>query len=117
MDGPSVNWKLLELLQERRFENDPLAPDLLSIGSCSLHVLYGAFNTGWQLAKVGKNCCSILNKSPARRVDCLAASNLQETYEGRNTSHLLQLKFCGHRWLEYGLVIKRLLEIFSYMKT
>ena len=84
MDGPNVNWKLLELLQEHRIENDPLAPDSLSIGSCGLHILHSAFNTGqnstcWQLAKVIKNCYSIFNKSSTRRADYLAASNMQET--------------------------------------
>ena len=46
MDVPNVNWKLLELLQEHRIENDSLAPDLLSIGSYRLHVFHGAFNIG-----------------------------------------------------------------------
>lgn len=46
MKGPNVNWKLLELLQEHGIENDPLAPDLLSVSSWGLHVLHGPFNTG-----------------------------------------------------------------------
>ena len=46
MDGPIVNWKLLELLQEHCIKNDLLAPDLLSIISCRLHVLHGTFNNG-----------------------------------------------------------------------
>ena len=36
MDGLNVNWKLLELLQKHRIENDPLAPDRLPVGSCGL---------------------------------------------------------------------------------
>ena len=41
MDEPNGNWKLLELLQEHRIENDTLTPDLLGIGSCGLYLLHG----------------------------------------------------------------------------
>ena len=87
MDGLNVNWKLLELLQKHRIENDPWAPDRLPAdGSCGLHVLHGTFNTGqnstsWQLAKVINNCYSIFNKSSARHADSLAVSNLWKMYE------------------------------------
>ena len=45
-------------IQEHCTENDPLAPDLLSVGSCGLHVLHSAFiNTGQN-----QTCCRAANK-------------------------------------------------------
>ena len=41
MDGPSTNWKVLELLNNQHAELE--IPQLLDIGSCSLHVIHGAF--------------------------------------------------------------------------
>ena len=42
MDGPNVNWKLLSSIVDERQSNDDY-PELLDIGSCSLHVIHGAF--------------------------------------------------------------------------
>ena len=44
MDGPNVNLKFYHnLFQERK---DKELPDLLNIGSCSLHVVHGSFKKG-----------------------------------------------------------------------
>ena len=45
MDGPTVNWKMLDLIVEDRNSNETY-PNLLDVGSCSLHVVHGAFRTG-----------------------------------------------------------------------
>ena len=45
MDGPNVNWKMLDLIVEDRNSNETY-PNLLDVGSCSLHVVHGAFRTG-----------------------------------------------------------------------
>ena len=45
MDGPNVNWKFFRLLSE---ENN--CKKILEMGSCGLHVLYGAFQTGHKAA-------------------------------------------------------------------
>ena len=45
IDGPNVNWKMLDLIVEDRNSNDTY-PNLLDVGSCSLHVVHGAFRTG-----------------------------------------------------------------------
>ena len=52
MDGPNVNWKLYESIVEERNQNDDY-PALIDIGSCSLHVLHGAFRSGVQKTKWG----------------------------------------------------------------
>ena len=51
MDGLNVNWKMLDLIVEDRNSNETY-PNLLDVGSCSLHVVHGAFRTsmkqtGW----------------------------------------------------------------------
>ena len=44
MDGPKVNWKFYHnFFQERKGEK---LPDLLNIGSCSLHVVHESFKKG-----------------------------------------------------------------------
>ena len=48
MDGPSVNWKLYSLLCDDRAKEDPDFPKVLNVGSCSLHIVHGAFWTGCQ---------------------------------------------------------------------
>ena len=44
MDGPSTNWSVLDKVQERRKEADQ--PVLENIGSCGLHIISGALQTG-----------------------------------------------------------------------
>ena len=45
MDGSNVNWKLLSSIVDEPQSNDDY-PELLDIGSCSLHVIHGAFRQG-----------------------------------------------------------------------
>ena len=44
MDGPTVNWKVLELFDEKLESKD--LPKTLNIGSCSQHSVHGALKTG-----------------------------------------------------------------------
>ena len=44
MDGPSTNWKFYDDLVRQRDAED--VPMLLNMGSCSLHVIHGAFKHG-----------------------------------------------------------------------
>ena len=41
MDGPNVNLKLHRLLVDDRRATNPEMPDLIDIGTCSLHVVHG----------------------------------------------------------------------------
>ena len=45
MDGPSVNWKFIDLLSTARRE-DMIMTELVDLGSCELHIIHGAFQTG-----------------------------------------------------------------------
>lgn len=70
MDGPSTNWNVLQLLHDDREEKE--YPRIVNIGSCSLHVLHGAFKCGmeavsWDVGKVLKAICQLFHDSPARR--------------------------------------------------
>ena len=44
MDGPSVKLKFHRDLQSSCEEQE--LPTLIDIGSCGLHIIYGAFKTG-----------------------------------------------------------------------
>lgn len=70
MDGPSTNWKVLDLLNENRIEKD--YPCIANIGSCGLHVVHGAFKfgmetTNWDIGKILKAIWQLFHDSPARR--------------------------------------------------
>jgi len=70
MDGPATNWNVLQLLHDDREEKE--YPTIVNIGSCSLHVLHGAFKSGmeaasWDVGKVLKAIWQIFHDSPARR--------------------------------------------------
>ena len=71
MDGPNVNWKLLSSIMDERQSNDHY-PELLDIGSCSLHVIHGALQKGiretdWGIDLVLKALYNLFDKSPAKR--------------------------------------------------
>ena len=60
MDGPSVNWSFLDKYEDDLTQED-IAEKLLHIGSCGLHVINGAFQTGdhqsgWKINGVLRTC-------------------------------------------------------------
>ena len=94
---------------------------LLEMGSCGLHVIHGAYKTpqfvaSWKLGKFLKNCFSIFKKSPTRRAAYLKCNDLFPLHEGKGTSYLFPLKYCGHRWLENRKAIGRIIYILLYIK-
>ena len=71
--GPSVNWKFLETLQTSLHPDDT-DPQLLDLGSCGLHVIHGAFQTGhkaadWAINDMLRGLYGLFKDSPARRAD------------------------------------------------
>ena len=102
---PNVNWKLLDSIAEDRSSNEQY-PILLNVGSCSLHVVHGAFRKGmkqtnWGIDLLLKSLHSLFNETPARRED----------YTKITESEVFPQQFCGHRWLEDKKVAERALEI------
>ena len=74
MDGPNTNWEVLNKVKDHRNKND--LPQIMDVGSCGLHVVHGAFNsgvkaTGWQLEKIMKNMWKLFNDSPPRPINSL----------------------------------------------
>ena len=49
MDGPNVDWKFLECFSEK--QSADCQKILLCLGSCELHVIHGALQTGQNFAK------------------------------------------------------------------
>ena len=91
MDGPNVNWAVLDSLEEYRKSPNQSAPDLVNIGSCGLHVLHGAYNAGhketdWEVEKNLKAAWGIFKTSPARRSDYLSDNGIEERYDDKPTS-------------------------------
>ena len=104
MDGPTVNHKFYKGLEDHR-EREEL-PKMINIGSCNLHIVHGAFKSGfestdWGMKKLLKGCYQILHDSPARRADYITITK----------SNKFPLAFCSTRWIEDRPVADRLLEI------
>ena len=72
MDGSYVNWKVLEVIQKKRQEDEyPLFAD---IGSCGLHVVSGALHSAvvaadWPVDKVLKGMFKLMKDVPGRRAE------------------------------------------------
>lgn len=110
MDGPNVNWSFIEKLKNK-LDRDPGDPELLDLGSCSLHVVHGAFQTGSKASGFDINhlltsLYYLFHDSPARRED----------YTKITSSTKFPLKFCAHRWLENGPVAERAIQIWENVK-
>lgn len=106
MDGPSVNWKFFRLLQE-----DENCQNIIDIGSCGLHVLSGALQTGhketgWAVNDFLHGIYYLFNDSPARR----------GAFSSTTGCTKFPLKFCKIRWVENVNVCNRALEVFNEIK-
>ena len=104
MDGPVVNLKFFEKLVTYREEIG--ANGLIDIGTCGLHIIHGAFKSGfeatsWSMKDLLKGCCQILHDIPARHADYISITG----------SDRFPLSFCGIRWVEDQKVAERLLEV------
>ena len=108
MDGPNTNWCVLDKLKLHREKNE--VPQLMDIGSCGLHVVHGAFETGvkatgWELGKVLKAMWRLFNDSPARR----------DLYININRSDTFPLMFSETRWVEDESVAARAIEVWQFV--
>ena len=104
MDGPSVNWAFLKEIQNHREQEE--LQQLINIGSCGLHIIHGAFQTGatttcWNIKGTLKATYKSLHDSPARRADYISVTG----------STLFPFSFCGTRWVEDKKVADRTVEI------
>ena len=70
MDGPSTNWNVLDLINHHQVANE--FQETLNIGSCLLHILHSAFQTGmskpgWDIGKILKVLYKIFDASSTCR--------------------------------------------------
>jgi hypothetical protein len=92
MDGPHVNWRLYELLQEDIKSETNRDCSLLNLGSCGLHIMHNAFKSGfdatkWEIEKLLQSMYTLFKDAPARRDD----------FETWTENKVFPLKFCTHR--------------------
>ena len=109
MDGPSVDWILLDLLKKQGEQQE--LPKLLNIGSCNLHVIHGAFKSGfqsvqWNIGKLMKASYNLFHDSPARRADYVIVTDCEN----------FPSCFCTIRWVEDQKVAERLCSIWENIK-
>jgi len=103
IDGSNMNLKFVRELQVfLKNASDPHDPELLNIGSCSLHVVHGAYKTahnacGWQVHVFLRSLYYLFKDFPSRRADYTTATK----------SSLFPLRFCAIRWDENSSVIRR----------
>ena len=116
MYGPNTNWVFHRAVSDLRKSENPCGPDLVEIESCGLHVVHGAFGTDvektdWKMGKKLNAAWSIFKKSSARRSDYLSVNNIACRNDYNSVKGIFPLKYVGHRWLENGKVIDRLLLV------
>ena len=104
MDRTSPNWKYFDLLQKGRVENEQ--HNLNDTGSCSLHIIHGAFKTGeersgWNMKAVLKDPFKILHDTPARGEDYISITGEER----------FPLFFCVTQLVEDTVVTDWLIEI------
>ena len=68
MDCPNVNWDVLKLMSNHQEEKEH--PNIINIGSCSLHIIHGELQRGiksqnWELAKIFRAMHNLFKGSPA----------------------------------------------------
>ena len=110
MDGPSVNWKFLSSFAAST-RPDACDPVLFDLGSCGLHVVHGAFQTGhkaagWTVNELLRSMYGLFKDSPARRADYTAVTG----------SVCFPKKFCQVRWLANAEVAARAIEILPHVR-
>ena len=102
MDGPNVNWSALEEIAEHKSAKDPLSPKLLELGSCSLHILHGAYKTAqeatdWNVKSLLKAAFKLFEISPARRADFPYANDIVDDGSEDEDAFEFPKAFCGLR--------------------
>ena len=101
MDGLNVNSKMLNKITEEEICSVEHYPGLITVGSCGLHVVHGAFRSGviktkWGIASVLKALYSLFDESPGKREDYIKVTG----------SEIFELPFCGHRWIKIRKLLK-----------
>ena len=118
MDGPTVNWNVLNLMNDMRRIKE--LPTIADIGLCTLHIVHGAFKTGfkkgasnWNVQGILGAMYRILKDSPARRDQYEKCSNKNDDTD----QPTYPLPFFTVRWVENKPVAARALDCWSNFKA
>lgn len=111
-DGPNVNLKLIFDIKCHMRQSLKSEHEIIDIGTCSLHIVNGAYKTahgktGWNVNQFLRSLYRLFKNYPSRRA----------IYHQITGSQIFPKKFCSVRWTENSDVIRRCLEILSYLKT
>ena len=106
MDEPNVTWSFLEKISGYLKLNRNST--MLCLGSCGLHVINGALQTGhkaskWNVQALFKSIYKLFKDSPPRCAD----------YTALTESDIFPKKFCAVRWAENVEVCERALQVFQ----
>lgn len=107
MDGPNVNHKFFKDLNAERASAG--YPDLLNVGTCSLHTVHGSLKCttiDWKIENILRSLWQVFHESPARREDFVRETG----------SSIFPLSFCATRWVEDVKVAERAVFIWSNVK-
>jgi hypothetical protein len=109
MDGPNVNLKFYSDLCAELEEQDD--PQLVNIGTCSLHSVHNAFKSAVKVSDSGidsllQSLWTLFHNTPARRQD----------FTNITGGVTFPLKFCAHRWTENVNVIERALLVWPQVE-
>lgn len=110
-DGPNVNLKLLFDIKQHMRDNLPSEKQILDIGTCSLHIINGAYKTAhnkinWKLNDFLRALYRLFKNYPSRR----------GVYKQITNSSVFPKKFCAVRWTENSSVIQRCLEMLPHLR-
>nr|XP_042895913.1 uncharacterized protein LOC122268951 [Parasteatoda tepidariorum] len=110
MDGPAVNWKFYNNIQEDLLKEHGVQCN--AIGSCGLHILNNAFYKGeseteWLIGSILSSIFYLFKDSPTRKEDFI----------NQSTENKLPLKFCNHRWLENAPAAERAILLWNDLKS
>ena len=113
MDGPSVNHKVLRLLNSERMSS--CLPQLIDIGTCSLHIVCGALksadksNDFWGVGSFLMSVHYVFHDSPMRK------SLLIDLSEDERPG--VPLKFSATRWVENSRVASCVIDLLPNLKA
>ncbi len=106
MDGPNVNWRFFEMLQQEHAEHFGGAQlAVVGVVACILSIMLSMWIHRLAYGEVPRALHTIFHNVPARREDFC---NLTK-------SKIFALPFCGHRWVENLPVAERALVIWPDM--
>lgn len=113
MDGPNVNFSFLREFKKYIEDEDSTNenPIFIDIGSCSLHIVHGAYKTAhnkttWNINQFLRSAYYLFKDHPSRRSDYIHYSK----------ATVFPQKMCSIRWVENASVIDRAIKVIPNLR-